>query len=681
MDQPGTVSSIGIARLAGVGRAAVSNWRRRYADFPQPVGGTPTSPAFDLEAIKKWLTAQGKLQSTSAPERAWSAIETASGGPDLGEALWLAGLLLFSASLTGGLQSEPPTPASLIEPIRRLDAEAAELLADGLPNEWLPRQRAVLAALSELDDTVDVEAAFEQFYACYLSARGVTSDYATPQGVARLLLSLAGPAGSVMDAACGTGTLLVEAVRANQRVRCLGQDVDATAARITQLRLLFAARAHGGTNSSAVVRVGNSLRVDAFPGERVDLVVCNPPFGLHDWADDQMAFDPRWEFGGLPPRTEPELAWVEDALAHLRPGGLAVILMPPVAAWRSAGRRIRAELLRRGALRAVIALPPRLLPVTAVGLHLWVLRRPLEGTGASQVLLVDASQSGDAGPGAIAELAVRSWQTFESGSFEEQAGVSKALPVIDLLDEEVDISPSRHLAVVDDHDLDPSELLTTGAEVLERLRSLEHSLPPLVADGDARLATARRVSVEELSRSGAVEILRGVSRIGRNQQVLSEPAVTGGDVVQRTGPSARAPANAVRVERGDVLIPTIASSVVARVATTEQTGVRLGPNLSAVRVNPEILDPWFVAGMLTAPANLPEAVRHSSATRDSVRVNLKRLQVPLLPLEEQRPYAEAFRRLAEFETMLARASDDAHQLAKRLSEALTRGTLVPDHGA
>lgn len=27
------VTAAGIARLAGVGRAAVSNWRRRYADF------------------------------------------------------------------------------------------------------------------------------------------------------------------------------------------------------------------------------------------------------------------------------------------------------------------------------------------------------------------------------------------------------------------------------------------------------------------------------------------------------------------------------------------------------------------------------------------------------------------------------------------------------------------------
>ncbi|MFD4794046.1 substrate-binding domain-containing protein, partial [Streptomyces anulatus] len=41
----------------------------------------------------------------------------------------------------------------------------------------------------------------------------------------------------------------------------------------------------------------------------------------------------RWEYG-LPARAEAELAWVQHALAHLREGGTAVLLMPPAAAAR-----------------------------------------------------------------------------------------------------------------------------------------------------------------------------------------------------------------------------------------------------------------------------------------------------------------------------------------------------------
>ena len=59
-----------------------------------------------------------------------------------------------------------------------------------------------------------------------------------------------------------------------------------------------------------------------------------------------------------------------------------------------------------------------------------------------------------------------------------------------------------------------------------------------------------------------------------------------------------------------------------------------------------------------------------------MRVNVKRLQVPVLPLEDQKRYGEAFRRLAEFEAVLARASDEGRELARSLSDALSSGDAI-----
>jgi SAM-dependent methyltransferase len=59
-DQHDQITAAAIARLAGVGRAAVSNWRRRYPDFPNPVGGSLTSPTFDRAEIEAWLKITGK---------------------------------------------------------------------------------------------------------------------------------------------------------------------------------------------------------------------------------------------------------------------------------------------------------------------------------------------------------------------------------------------------------------------------------------------------------------------------------------------------------------------------------------------------------------------------------------------------------------------------------------------
>ncbi|MFD6278531.1 SAM-dependent methyltransferase, partial [Streptomyces sp. NPDC060209] len=68
------VTAAGIARLAGVGRAAVSNWRRRHADFPRPVGGTDTSPSFSLPEVEQWLRDQGKLAEVPLRERVWQQL-------------------------------------------------------------------------------------------------------------------------------------------------------------------------------------------------------------------------------------------------------------------------------------------------------------------------------------------------------------------------------------------------------------------------------------------------------------------------------------------------------------------------------------------------------------------------------------------------------------------------------
>ena len=58
---PDHMTAAAIARLAGVGRAAVSNWRRRYPDFPRPVAGSPgsASPMFSRAEVEDWLTATG----------------------------------------------------------------------------------------------------------------------------------------------------------------------------------------------------------------------------------------------------------------------------------------------------------------------------------------------------------------------------------------------------------------------------------------------------------------------------------------------------------------------------------------------------------------------------------------------------------------------------------------------
>lgn len=53
------LTAAAIARRTGVGRAAVSNWRRRYVEFPAPVEDGP-SPLYSWAEVLAWLVATGK---------------------------------------------------------------------------------------------------------------------------------------------------------------------------------------------------------------------------------------------------------------------------------------------------------------------------------------------------------------------------------------------------------------------------------------------------------------------------------------------------------------------------------------------------------------------------------------------------------------------------------------------
>ncbi|MFD3940767.1 hypothetical protein ACFWSF_38660 [Streptomyces sp. NPDC058611] len=50
-----------VARIARVGRAAVTVWRRTLPGFPAEVAGTDVHPRFDRRAVAAWLLAHDKL--------------------------------------------------------------------------------------------------------------------------------------------------------------------------------------------------------------------------------------------------------------------------------------------------------------------------------------------------------------------------------------------------------------------------------------------------------------------------------------------------------------------------------------------------------------------------------------------------------------------------------------------
>lgn len=613
MEDQAVVTAAAVARLAGVGRAAVGNWRRRYGDFPRPVGGSDSSPSFRLAEIEAWLRDQGRLGAHSLVELAWQAIEAAAVDGAMSEMVAAVG-----EHLCGGSAALP----------------------DGV-------RRAVADVVAE----VGAVEAFEQVCAryCEASSRQLA---VTPRELASLMIELASvDASLVLDPACGTGSLLAAAPSG---VEVLGQELDPGLSRLARARLAF-------THDAAQVVTGDALRADGFSGVGAAAVVCNPPFNERAWGHEELQFDPRWVYG-LPPKGESELAWVQHCLAHLRPGGRAVLVLPPGVASRRSGRSIRAALLRRGVLRAVITLPPGAVAPAHLPMHLWVLAVDdgeatdrawfVDTTGGSPVRLDDLGW---------AEVRVRAM------AMDADPTVRRLVPTIDLLDDDVDFTPSRHLR----RETDMEDLGVDRDRFVALLAQLVDLVPQLRPVDDP--AQRPRTTVGELAREGALTVHQqvGPMDVGTGP---GTPVLTSSDVVAGRGPSGSVAADVVgvRLRRGDVVVPTVASRPAA-VVVWDDTDTMLGPGLQLLRPDPDHLDPQFLAGVLRSG----ETSRAAATKSGSYRIDVRRVEVPRLPLHTQRQLGEVMHGVAQLGAALDDAAGLGRRLVQGLTDAVVRGQLEP----
>ncbi|KFZ83915.1 SAM-dependent methyltransferase [Amycolatopsis sp. MJM2582] len=546
MEEQATVTAADIARIAGVGRAAVSNWRRRYGDFPPPVGGTASSPLFSLFAVESWLRERGKPVEISLGDRVWQRLRNLGDDLALGDRVGRVGSYLSRR----GVWTFSP---------RYDDAE-------------------LLALLDRFAEERGAREAYEFLCERYVEAHSRQLSV-TPEPVAALMSRLIGPEpGVVLDPACGLGTLLL----ASGGTRLLGQVDDPATSCIAAHRLLLA-------EADMEMYGADALSMDSYEGVLADAVVCDPPFNEREWGYDELIGDPRWVYG-QPPRGEPELAWVQHCLAHVKPGGLVAIRMPPAAAGRRTGRRIRGNLLRAGALRAV---------VTVGGADLWLLRRPESGERPPSRLLLTTDPS-----------------TVEG--YLRGADVPGTIRIIDLLDEEIDLSPVRHQARGE-------HAGEAFLEVLKRFEGVRPEPPSLVVSDEK----PSYVTIGELLKSGVLTVPESVEE---------------GDVVA-------SPAVPAYVHNGE----TFAAE----------------PTMSKYRTDPERLDAAFLAGCLRAAGQI--------APTSSTRIDLKRTRIPRLPIEAQRAHGAAFTRLAAFEDALREAAESGLELVRLGLAGLTEGQLKPEN--
>lgn len=190
---------------------------------------------------------------------------------------------------------------------------------------------------------------------------------------------------SVMDFACGSGSLLMNVRRRMQKAkgtigRIVGQEKNVTTYNLARMNMLL----HGVKDTEFEIFHGDTLanewdklrELNPAKQPKFDAIVANPPFSLRWEPTDALADDVRFKNHGLAPKSAADFAFLLHGFHFLKDEGVMAIILPHGVLFRGgAEERIRSKLLKDGHIDTVIGLPSNLFYSTGIPVCILVLKK------------------------------------------------------------------------------------------------------------------------------------------------------------------------------------------------------------------------------------------------------------------------------------------------------------------
>ena len=225
-------------------------------------------------------------------------------------------------------------------------------------------------------------------------------EFYTPRTVVKLMVMLLDPqAGdTVYDPACGTGGMLIEAIRHidNDHMtygKIYGQEKNLSTSAIARMNLfLHGARefkiVQGDTLVDPSFTEGNHLKT-------FDCVLANPPFSLKHWGAAAFEHD---KYGrniwGSPSDSNADFAWLQHMVVSMdkKHGRVAVVLPQGVLFRTGKDGKMRKKLVDSDLLEAVITLKGGIFYGAGVSACILFLKREKSKNHIGRVCMIDASE-------------------------------------------------------------------------------------------------------------------------------------------------------------------------------------------------------------------------------------------------------------------------------------------------
>ena len=250
---------------------------------------------------------------------------------------------------------------------------------------------------------------------------------------------------------------------------------------------------------------GTLLR-DAFPDERFDFVLANPPFNISDWSGELLREDRRWRFGA-PPVGNANFAWIQHIFDKLSATGIGGVVMAngSMSSMSAGEGDIRRAMVEGEAVDAIVSLPGQLFYGTQIPACIWILAKDKSNGIArdarlrdrrGEVLFIDARKMGALVPGSrkqkelsdeeTARIA-RSYHAWrgeqDAGAYENVPGFCKAASTEEIAKHNFVLTPGRYVGA--------GAAEEDGAPFPERFAELQAKLEEQFAEAERLTATIR----------------------------------------------------------------------------------------------------------------------------------------------------------------------------------------------
>ena len=314
-------------------------------------------------------------------------------------------------------------------------------------------------------------------------------EFYTPRSIVKLLIMLLAPkAGeTVYDPACGTGGMLIEAIRYMHGDkatygRIYGQEKNLATSAIARMNLFL----HGAGDFKIVQ--GDTLRspnfLDRGSLKTFDCVVANPPFALKNWGAEQFSSDIYGRnIWGTPSDSNADYAWLQHMIKSMdqKKGRCAVVLPQGVLFRTGKEGEIREELVKSDLIECIITLTSGVFYSTGVSACILFLNKEKEHTHKGRICMIDASNiyTAQRAQNIMTESDIQKVYSLYQ-AYEDKVDFVKITTIADIKDKGYTLAVNNYIERKEQKTVPPEEVrrqyFAAYAEMLEAEKKLKELL-------------------------------------------------------------------------------------------------------------------------------------------------------------------------------------------------------------